>query len=89
VWGIANNNKLFFHCTCCNVTGGLPEEQQPLLGAHGVVERLASIRVLMFTVLVLTTIGAAGVVLWLLIGTGLHCVFVSSISVLSLTLRPE
>jgi len=74
---------------CCNVAGGPPEDLQPLLGARGVVKRLASVRVLMFTILVITTIGVAGIGLWIILGTGLYYVFVSSFSVLSLTLRQE
>jgi len=81
VWGLANNNKLFFHCTCCNVADGPPEDKQPLLGARRVAERLTSIRVLMFTICVLTTIGVAGIGVWLIIGTGLHYVFACSLSV--------
>ena len=89
MWGLAKTSELFFHCTCCNVAGGPAEDQQPLLGARRVVERLTSIRVLIFTLVVLTTTGVAGIGLWLIIGTGLHYVFASSLSVLSLTLRPE
>ena len=83
MWGLAKTNKFFFHCTCCNVAGGPPEEQQPLLGARGVVGRLTSVRVLTYILLVLTTIGVAGVVSWLIIGTGLHYIFGSSLYLVS------
>lgn len=49
-------------------SGGTPEEEQPLM-AHRVVKRLTSIRVLVVTLLVISTIGAAGIGLWMFIGT--------------------
>ena len=55
--------------------------------AHRVVKRLTSIRVLLVTLLVISTIGAAGIGLWMFIGTGLHYHFASSLSVWLLTLR--